>query len=161
MKLHSHASISDSGPSRTGLEHSAGARCWGCPPPHYHYLLLGAIVSFLPVTSESSSGPVSSSRRRSQILYQDMNCFCVQEEAALPDECIRLIFSRRVCASVADCPHPTFHGHCKDTPQERFVIPGLLLILTRFPLSPAKSFIEFLSCICHFVQTSMNKPKCK
>lgn len=58
---------------------------------------------------------------------------------------------------------PIFCRHCKDTStQEQFVIPGLLLILTLFPLSPAKSFIGFFFflCICHFVQMSMNKEKC-
>lgn len=81
-----------------------------------------------------------------------------------PNECILLIFRHCICASFGDCPHLTFRQRRKDTSTpEQFVNLGLLLILTLFPLSPAKSFIGFFFFlrICHFVQMSMNRQKYK
>lgn len=57
-----------------------------------------------------------------------------------------------ICAFTADRPHPAFHGEVTSGSQA-VQHSGLLLVLTVFPLSPAKSLIKF-----SFAST--NLPKC-
>ena len=124
---------------------------------------LGAPV-FLSVTSESGNRSTSRSRRRSRILYQDMNCFYMKKDATPRPSPMNVfsLFRHHVCASVGHCP--TCCQSFEDTSaHEQFVILGLLLVLTLLPSSPAKSSIGFLFflCICHLVQRSMSQQKCK
>lgn len=126
-----------SGTSKTVLVYPGGS------PSACHSTFLRFIVS-LSVISESSSASISCSMTSSQILYQEMNTSYVKNATPYPNECILLVFTHCIYALVGDCPHPTFH--CKDiSTHEQFIILGLLLILTIFPLSPAKSFLVFFS----------------
>lgn len=165
MKLHSHVSVSDLLTLEL-LELDLNS----LQVPERWVPSLPAIKLFLQPLSlylwllSHPTDPLVGSMRSSQILYQDINWSYVKKDAPSPNECILFIFRCCICASVGDCPHPTFCRHLKDTStHEQFTILGLLLILICFPLSPAKSFIGFFFflCNCHFVQMSMNKQKCK
>lgn len=87
--------------------------------------------------------PLVVQMRSSRVLYQDTNYLCVEKDSNAPDECILLIFRRCISASVGTVPiwHP---ANTARTPTHgQFVILGLLLRLTLFPLSPAKSCTGF------------------
>lgn len=134
---------------------------WVPSPTTRQEAFLGATV-FLSVTSESANRSTSHSRRCSWILLSGYKLLLYEERCNPPTMNSFSLFRHCVCASVGDCP--TFRQSFEDTSaHERFVILGLLLVLTLLPLSPAKSSIGFLFflCICHLVQRSMNQQKCK
>lgn len=130
MKLHFHESTSD---FFWNLWNWIWITCRGrtgwVPSPHAIKLLLEPVSLYLWLLD-----PLAVQREVHGSCIRIWIAFMLRKMQPPSNECILLIFRHCICASVGDCPHPTFCRHCKDTStHERFVILGLL-ILTHFPL---------------------------